>query len=265
MSENNQTTKEQTTSESTPESTSTPASSSQVSPNKQKKGNAGWILVAVLALVLIAFFVQNKFGIFGGASPEGTDGVVLDANAIIATAENITVTRGELDEKMDQVRRSLPPDAVDPTQDAAFELQLLDDLISLKLLTAEAENKNYTVSDDEINAEMTALAEQFGGQDALNQQLDALGITQEELLENMRNELLIRQLLDEETSITDVVVTDAEIAEAYTAAVGDAEDAPPLDQVSEMLRTEITNQKSAEIIQAYVDDLRSDIDVEVTL
>lgn len=254
MSENNQTSSEQTT----------PGTTPSVAP-KQKKGAMGWVVIAILALILVAFFVQNKFNLFGGASVDDGTATSLDANAIVATAQGITVTRGELDEKIQQVRRSLPADAVDPTQDAAFELQLLDDLISLKILTAEAEAKNYTVSDDEINAEMTVLAEQFGGMEQLNEQLTALGITEEELHENMRNELLIRQLLDDETEIDTVTVSDEEIAQAYASAVGDAEDAPPLEQVTEMLRSEIMNQKSAEIIQEYVDTLRAEKDVEVTL
>lgn len=259
MSENNQTTNEQATSE------AVEAAASPSKGTKQKKGSIAWVLAIVILLLLGAFVAQSKFGLLGGTTAQEGDDVALDANAVVATANGVTVTRGELDEKIEQVKRSLPADAVDPTQDAAFELQLLDDLISLKLLTMEAESKNYTVTDDEIDAELTNLAEQFGGEEALNQQLVALGMTNEDLRENMRNELLIRQLLEEETDVENVTVTDAEIAEAYTAAVGDAEDAPPLEQVTEMLRSEIQNQKSAEIIQSYVDELRSDIDVEVTL
>ncbi|KKS30104.1 MAG: Foldase protein PrsA [Parcubacteria group bacterium GW2011_GWA2_43_11] len=252
MSENNQTTSEQ--------------SAPLVTRPKQKNAFLKWVVVAVLALALIAVVAIYKFDLLGGGvAPDDTSANALDANAIVAKSEKITVTRGELDEKIDQVRRSLPPDAVDPTQDAAFELQLLDDLISLKLLTVEAEAKNYTVSDDELNAEITLLVEQFGGQEALNQQLEALGISDEELRTNMRNELLIRQLLEAETTIDEVEVTDAEIAEAYKSTVGEAEDAPPLEQVTELIRSEIVNQKSAGIVQAYVDGLRDQAQVEVTL
>ncbi|OFY09246.1 MAG: hypothetical protein A2X11_04830 [Bacteroidetes bacterium GWE2_42_24] len=251
MSENNQTTSEQ---------------SAPVARPKQKNGLLKWVVIGVLALALIAVVAVKKFDLLGGSGAvDDTGASALDANAIVAKSDKITVTRGELDEKIDQVRRSLPPDSIDPTQDAAFELQLLDDLISLKLLTVEAESKNYTVSDDELNAEITLLVEQFGGQEALNQQLEALGISDEELRTNMRNELLIRQLLEAETTIDEVEVTDAEIAEAYKATVGEAEDAPPLEQVTELIRSEIVNQKSAGIVQAYVDGLREKANVEVTL
>ena len=251
MSENNQTENEQTI---------------PTTPTKPKGGSIKWIVLGVLVLAIIAALALTKFDLLGGkAVTDGTGANVLDANAIVAKGENVTVTRGELDEKIDQVRRSLPPDAVDPTQDAAFELQLLDDLISLKLLTAEAETKNFTVTDDELNAEITVLTEQFGGQEALTQQLEALNITDEELRTNMRNELLIRQLLEAETTIGDVEVTEEEITQAYEAAVGDTEDAPPLDQVRELIQSEIVNKKSAEIVQAYVDGLRAKVEVEVTL
>jgi len=252
MSENNQTKSEQ--------------SAPMTSQPKQKNGFLKWVVIGVLALALVAVVAVKKYDLLGGTGAvDDTGANALDASAVVAKSDKITVTRGELDEKIDQVRRSLPPDSIDPTQDAAFELQLLDDLISLKLLTVEAEEKNYTVSDDELNAEITLLVEQFGGQEALNQQLEALGISDEELRTNMRNELLIRQLLEAETTIDDVEVTDAEIAESYKATVGDAEDAPPLEQVTELIRSEIVNQKSAGIVQAYVDGLREQAQVEVTL
>jgi len=76
---------------------------------------------------------------------------------------------------------------------------------------------------------------------------------------------LIRQLLEAETTIGDVEVTEEEITQAYEAAVGDTEDAPPLDQVRELIQSEIVNKKSAEIVQAYVDGLRAKVEVEVTL
>lgn len=249
MSENNQTSEQVTP---------TP-------PTPSKNGSMKWLIIGVLAVALIAVLAFTQFGDRDGVT-DGTGANALDANKIIAQGDNITVTRGELDEKLEQVRRSLPSDATnDPTQDGTFELQLLEDLISLKLLTAEAEAKNFTVTDDELNAEITLLEEQFGGREALDQQLEAFGISNDELRENMRNELMIRQLLEEETSIGAIEVTDEEIAEAYSSAVGDAEDAPPLEQVSELLRSEIVNQKSAEIIQEYVQQLRSEVNIEVTL
>jgi hypothetical protein len=60
-------------------------------------------------------------------------------------------------------------------------------------------------------------------------------------------------------------VTDAEIAELYEASVGDSEDAPPLSEVSEIIKAQLVNQKSAAIIDEYVSKLRETADIEINL
>jgi hypothetical protein len=252
--------------------TTTDTESTEVTPTlsvKTKKSKGVLIIVAFVVLVG-AFFALQKFGVIDGKATDDGGIVVKDPETIVATVNGVDVTRGELDKKIEQVKRTLPEGAVDPTEDAAFELQLLNDLISLKLLTLIAVEKNYIVTDEQIESERTTLIEQLGGEETFNKQLEALSITNEELRENMKNELLIRQLLDDETDIDTITVSDEEIATAYEMAIGGAEassteELPTLEQVSEMLRSEITNQKSASIIQTYLDTVRATADIEITL
>ncbi len=253
------------TQESTPE-----AVEEKVYIEEKKEGASKKGLVLGLLVVLIIggiVFGLYKAGVIGGMSSNEVGSA--DPESIVATVNGITITRGELDKKLEQVKKTLPENAVDTTQDAAFELQLLNDLISLKLLTQMAEEKRYTVSEEQLAAEKTTLVEQLGGEEALKMQLDAMGISQEELDENMRNELLIRQLLDEETTIKDVTVTDQEIQDAYDAVIASGsvnpDEAPSLDQVREIVRTDIVNQKSAEIIQKYIEEKKATAQIEITL
>lgn len=239
-------------------------------PTKSKKNNNTLLMIVGLLVVLAVIFGAYKAGMFGGDAPAGDDVLTsADSEKIVATVNGVKITRAELDEKIAQVKKTLPAGAVDPTEDAAFELQLLNDLVSLKLLTAVAEDKKYTVTDEQVAAERTILVEQLGGEETFAQQLQALEITEEELAENMRNELLIRQLLDEETEIKAITVSDAEIQEAYDAVINgggvDAAEAPALEEVSEMLRAEVVNQKSAVIIEKYLEGLKAGASIEITL
>lgn len=230
-------------------------------PSTQKSSSFVWILVVLLALAGVAF-VAWYTGMF--ATNEGGE-MSVENSAVVATVNGATITRGELDKKIDQVRRSLEPGAPDPTQDASFELQLLEDLINLKLLTMVAEEKNYTVTDDEVEAEKVLLIEQFGGEDMLNEQLEQLGINQDELRESMRDEIMIRQLLEDETDIEGITVSDEEIQATYDMAVGDSEDAPPLDEVKELIRSELVNQKTVQIVEAYINEVRAEAEIEKSL
>lgn len=236
---------------------------------KKKSGGKGiWVIIIILIVLAGGFYALNKFGFLEQDEPQaGSVDTGANASAVVATVNGVTISRGELDEKINQVKQSLPEGSQDPTEDAAFELQLLEDIIDLKLLTIEAEKRDYTVTDDEIAAEKTTLIEQFGGEDAFKAQLETLGITEEELDKNMRDELRIRQLLEDETAINDIEVTDEEIQTTYDTAVSGAEgqEAPPLEAVREMIRSELVNQKSATLVSEYLEELRATAEIEKTL
>lgn len=235
---------------------------------RSAKGNKG-LVIAIVVIVIIAgaLFAYNKM--FGGGIPSGDPTVTgtTDPEAIVATVNGVKITRAELDEKMQQVRKTIPEGAVDPSEDAAFELQLLKDLVSLKLLVMVAEEKKYTVTEEQIAAERSTLIEQIGGEEMFKQQLQALELSEETLVENMRNELLIRQLLDEETDIETITATDEEIQAAYDSIASglDPSEVPPLEQVREMVRADVVNQKSAGIIETYLEGLRATAQIEYSL
>jgi foldase protein PrsA len=236
----------------------------KTSEKTSKKGKNKLILTIVLVVLALGLLWKFGFLTFNNVAEDG-DVALGDANQIVATVIGTTITRADLDEKMDQVRLSLPEGAVDPTEDATFELQLLEDLIDLELLTAAAMDKNYTVSDDEIDAEIALIIEQFPSEEEFYKQLEFVGVSQDELRDNIRVEMHIRQLLEEETGIGSVEVSDEEISNLYELSVGDAEGVPPLEEVSEVIRAQITNQKSAQIIEEYVLGLRDGAEIEITL
>ncbi len=228
---------------------------------KKTSGKKSLILLVVFVLLVVGALVSNKYGVFEKVFNKETPSEAI----VIATVGDGVITQAELNKKIESIRKSLPEGASDPTEDAAFEMQLLNDLIDLKLLVSEAESKNYTVTDEDINAQRDLLVEQFGGEDELNAQLEKFGVSQEELLENMRNELLIKQLLSDETGMDDIEISDEEIKTTYDSMVAGSEDAPALAEVSEMIKSQLINQKSADMVSEYLSKLREKANVEIKL
>jgi hypothetical protein len=240
-----------------------------VSAKKQPKRTGLWAVAVVLLLVVVGVGAK-VFGVF----PSKTDdaGVVgsTDPGTLVASVNGIPVTRGELDEKIEQVRGTFPEGSADPTADAGFELQLLDEVLNLKLLVATAEARGLTASDEQVEKEIQSLKDAFGGDEAFTQQLAQNNMTTEQLRENMHNELLIRQLVDNETTIKTVTVTDEEVKAEYTTAVNSAgpegaSTVPPFEQVQEMIKAQLTQKKSALIVQAYIETLRAGADIKILL
>ncbi len=232
-----------------------------VAPEKKKKGGKGPMIV--ILLVVVAAVAYGVLTLGGDKSDGGTAGN--DADAVVASVYDVDITRGELDEKMDQLRLSLGAGQPDPAEDAGYELQLLQDLVDLELLKRTAMEKNYTVTSDDVDAEVALIVEQFPSEEEFYAQLETVGITEEELRDNIDTELHIRQLLDDETDMGSIVVTDEEIQGFYDASVGDAEDAPAFEDVSEIIRAQILNQKSAEVVQTYLQGLRDSAGDSITI
>jgi len=228
-----------------------------------KKGGKGlWVLLLLVAVAAVLFGLK-KFG--ASELTDGSDATKVDTESAVAMVYDVTITRGELDEKMEQVKLSMAAEGFDPSQDATFELQLLEDLVDLELLKRAADAKNYTVSDDEVDAEVATIIEQFPSEEEFYAQLESVGIDENELRENIETEIHIRRLLDDETDIDTVEVTDQEIEDVYTASVGDAEGMPALEEVSEIIRAQLINEKSAGIVSAYVQQLREDAGESVNI
>jgi foldase protein PrsA len=183
-----------------------------------------------------------------------------DPSAIVATVDGMSITRGELDTKLAEVRKTLPANAVSQGQDASFELSVLNDMVNLKLLTEEATKEGYTVTDDEVNKQVDSLVQSLGGQEAFDAQLKAAGLTKDGLLQN--------KLVNAKTDASKVTVTDQEVKDMYDQAVASApkgQQVPALADVSDMARAQLTQKKSADLINTYIDTLRKQAQINITL
>jgi len=247
----------------TTETQTQPAAAPEIS--RKKSSGTLWIVLVVLVVLLGLLFGYTQ-GMFGSAADEqAAVGDSADPTAVVATVNGETITRGELNEKIAQVKNTMPAGTIDPTKDATFELVVLDEMINVKLLVAKADALGYTASDADVDAEIETLISLFGGEEALESQLALTGITRENLRENMRNEIRIRKLVSAETDVESVEVTEEEVQLAYDTAVGDSEGAASFEDVHELLRTQLLQQKSTTIIDQYIQTLRNDALIEVTL
>ncbi len=239
---------------------STPTSAGSAPAGKGKRALLGIVtVVALAALAAAAWFFLGRGGEQGGvAQSEG-------AERTVAMVNGASVTRGDLDKKLEQVRAASP--AASSAEDAGFELQVLDELVNLRLLVSLAEERGMTVTDDAIKSEMDGLVKAFGGPDVLAERLNQAKLTQEELNENIRNEILVRQLVDADTDIELATTTDAEVRAKYdeVAAANKGGDFPPFEQVSEMIRAQLLQEKSAKIVQDYITAARAKANIQVLL
>lgn len=108
-------------------------------------------------------------------------------NEVVAKINNETITKEELYNFMVSQNGS----------------QVLDYLISEKIVEMEAKANNITVTKEEIDKEIEKAAEQYGGIEAFKQTITAYGYSMDAIREDVEKSLIIEKLLADRVEITE--------------------------------------------------------------
>lgn len=100
-----------------------------------------------------------------------------------------------------------------PGQNEQIMYQSLDQIIRYRLMLQGARSSGLEISAGEINQELEEIKASFGSEAAFRAQLRAIGLSERDLREMIRENLLVRRM--EETVRGDVEVTEEDIREAY--------------------------------------------------
>jgi peptidyl-prolyl cis-trans isomerase SurA len=141
---------------------------------------------------------------------------------VMATVEDRAVLKSEVDALLKQYllqsqRTSLPAD-----EEKAVREDILESLISDRLMAIQAEKDGIKVDDRELNAAVDRQIDEnkrdLGGDDGFNKALEAEGLTIEKLRaiyeEKLRGSFLIDKLMDKEIR-SEIQVTDREVEDYY--------------------------------------------------
>ncbi|WP_251554992.1 peptidylprolyl isomerase [Neobacillus muris] len=79
----------------------------------------------------------------------------------------------------------------------------VDQMIADKIVAAEAEKKKISISDDEVDKQIDALKESYGGEDMFNQMLTSNNATLDQVKKDLKDYLTIKKLLEPQIKITD--------------------------------------------------------------
>lgn len=137
-----------------------------------RKGGVRAIIAAV-AVVLVA----------GGAWTL----LAQDRGEIVARVNGEAITKDEL---YDMMYRYVGP-------------QVLEELILIRLVEQEAAAQGITVAQEDIDAEVAALAQQVGGMEQLQLVLAQQGATLDQLQDDIRRTLLLRALLEPQVKVAE--------------------------------------------------------------
>jgi peptidyl-prolyl cis-trans isomerase C len=169
--------------------------------------------IACLLLVCASACRNNTAPDMNAARPAVDSG----DSAVLASVNGSPISMRDLDNEMDglvsQYQNRVSEEQLVQLRETVRS-QALDNLISKQLLLQEADRKNLQPAQDDIAAEIDAIISQFPSREAFQQQLSVMGISQEDLSQDVTNFLKINAVLQEQLAAIPAG-TDREIATFY--------------------------------------------------
>ncbi len=147
---------------------------------------------------------------------------------VVARVNGTEISKQELMRRGESLRAQVPPSEQGPD----FYQRVLDDIITGELLFQSVETRGMIPADEEVEVEYGEQIERFGGTAAFEKAISDEGVTVEEIRAEIRREMAIRNLVENELA-SKVAVTEEDKRTFYE---GNAES---MQQPAEFLASHI--------------------------
>lgn len=153
----------------------------------------------------------------------------------------------------------------DPTVMEAIEAQALDVLVNTVLLQQAAVAAGIAIDEAAVDAALSEFKAQYATPEEFTEAVEAMGLSEEQIRENLSDRMLIDMYLETETEINSLTVTPEELQAQYEATVAGVENAPSLEEIASYLEPALLAQKQQVLVSEIIDSLRAEAQIEELL
>ncbi len=195
--------------------------------------------------------------------PGAEDAMVVTADPV-ATVNGVAISQADFTAQQSQLlsEQGVDPAALDVETLAAVQNQILDSLISQKLLQQAASSAGVVVSEAEIDTQINVIKGQFTDDAMYEQALASEGLTESELRTSLSADLSVEPYLEQELALNSLTVTEEEISQVY-GELAVQQELPPLEQVRGDVERFVMQRKQQPLIAQHIASLRAAADIEV--
>ncbi len=221
------------------------------------------LVLSVVVLLVVGFvgyaILSNRdlSGINTGHDQENDSEVVAVVNDESITRNDFEAVRLQL-----TAERGIDFNTLDAEGQRQINEQAIDSLIGQVLLSQAATNVNINVSDQDVRAQIEIIKSQFESEEDFQEALSFENITQADLEEQIRSELILMTYLEQEIDIDSIEVSEEEVAQLYSGLT-EGQESPELSEVYLQVEQMLIQQKSQELVSQLVSELRVDADIEI--
>lgn len=254
----------------TPATTEAAPVAASAAPAAKIPKQAMWYVLTFLVVLVIGlglWFVLERdgrvsTGVFSGVTS------FIKAGKPAATVNGVEISVADFESTLRQITANTAAQGVDvndPTIATDLRAQALESLVNTEVLRQKAVEANVEVSDDEVAARYAEIETGLGGPENLKARMEELGVTDEMLRRDIKNDILIQAHLTTAIATSSIEVTEEEITSLYAQASAGSADVPPLEEVRPQVEQQVRFQKEQSLVAAYVADLRAKAEVEILI
>ncbi len=239
------------------------ATSSPVASTQRNYIIAGVILLVMGLIAAVGVWYLTMYT--GGGMMIG--GVEYPAVVAIVNGEDVPVAA--FMQSYDQAAAVAVQQGFDPATDESVRQEVVDQavevMINTVLMLQQSTAAGFTVTDEQVAAEVAALEEQFGGADQLAAALANAGLSDAVMREDLRDQLIVDQYIKSSPEWAAISVSDEDVRAFYDSVAAASEGLPPFEEVAEEAREQLTLQKQQEATQALIDRVRAESTIEMKI
>ena len=198
---------------------------------------------------------------------EKTENSSQEVSKVIAKVNGREIKRRDLDLQIKKLLQSqqVPVPEEGTEEREKFEQEELTHMVNSVLLAQDAEAQEFQPKKEEVEAQYTILVGQVGGEEKLNIALKNVGITDEQLRQDMTSQMMLERYFDFIKEKNEIIVTDEEIKDFYEEHVVPQNQNVELTAVEPRIRQALEQQKLNEPLLEIIQNLRKEADIIISL
>ncbi len=238
-------------------------------------GNGNSLLIAgVVGAVLVVAGLYYYFVLDTVSSPNEQEAANslepaqgTDYPEVVAVVNGEEVSREDLLSGLNQEMQGAAEQGAD-VADAAVQSQMqasaMDRLINTVLLLQAAKSSGVEVSEEDITTEYARISGQFPDIASFEAAVAEQGLTEAQLREDMRDNLLLNAFIASD-AFEQPSVSPEEIQATYDEVAAAQTGLPPFEEVKTAIEAQLAAQKQQAVIGAYIESLRAEATIEVLI
>lgn len=189
---------------------------------------------------------------------EITEDEKVDADTVVVSINGDDVTGEQYNNIYRQLKTMYHMYGQDVSDLDTLKNETIDIITEQELIRQDALDSGIEVTEEDTQEEIDSIIE-TNGEEAIDTLLKEYDLSEEEFRTQLTNDLITIKYIEEEF---EAEVTDKEVEEQYNLLKEESEEVGELEEVEDMIRQSLAEQKQSELLENRIAELKEEAEIE---